>query len=179
MEEQDWATVGHLVDEACIELWRSLGASTQPSGEDPLGTMDHAIVAAIGFGGDDLRGSVTLAATREFVRATHPATVRGETPSEADLLDWCSELANQLLGRLKNKLLSYGVMLFLSTPSAVVGADVRLHPQSGVPGGSLRAYRVDERSIVVSWTGEANRPLSLGAPRPRQDDVQESVMLEF
>jgi hypothetical protein len=44
--------------------------------------------------------------------------------SQRDLEDWCRELNNQLVGRMKNKLLRYGVTVSLGLPVLLTGTDV-------------------------------------------------------
>jgi hypothetical protein len=62
---------------------------------------------------------------------------------DANLADWCGELANQLLGRLKNQLLDYEVVINLALPLVVSGADFSL------PGKSRRLTR--HFSFVSEW----------------------------
>lgn len=60
------------------------------------------------------------------------ATVRAASASTDvnDLRDWVGEMTNQLLGRIKNKLLGHGLELLLSTPTVVYGCAVDI-PREG------------------------------------------------
>jgi len=51
------------------------------------------------------------------------------TDVQITYFDWAGELANQFLGRLKNKLLGYGVRLAMGTPE--------ICPDSAVPAQQL------------------------------------------
>ena len=70
--------------------------------------------AVVGFSGDQMRGSVLLATSREPLGRTSPTT-------DASFREWIAELSNQLLGRIKNKLIPRGVTLHLSTPVVLRG----------------------------------------------------------
>jgi hypothetical protein len=49
---------------------------------------------------------------------------------DANLADWSGELANQLLGRLKNQLLNYEVAINLALPVVLSGAEFSLPAKS-------------------------------------------------
>jgi hypothetical protein len=78
-----------------------------------------ALLSMIGFSSHSLSGSLLMALPREVVRRTLPAP-------DASLADWSGELANQLLGRLKNQLLKYQVVINLSLPVVVSGEALQL-----------------------------------------------------
>ena len=46
---------------------------------------------------------------------------------EHELLDYCGEINNQLVGRFKNKLLSYNVRLMLGIPTTLSGSNISGH----------------------------------------------------
>lgn len=119
--------VGRLGAEAMLDLFEaySLTAEAAPvavSAEDPT-------VGVIGFTASKLRGNLALLIPSDVIRATQ---------SGSDPMDWAGELTNQYLGRLKNKLISYGVALEISTPLVVSGLSLRLQEPSGA-----RTQRVD------------------------------------
>jgi CheY-specific phosphatase CheX len=72
----------------------------------------------MGFVGDRVRGTCLLAAPQ--------GTVEAAAPRDAGARDWVGELANQLVGRLKAKLMARGATIALSTPVVLRG--VRLSP---------------------------------------------------
>jgi CheY-specific phosphatase CheX len=77
------------------------------------------LLSMIGFSSHSLSGSLLMALPRDVVRRTLPAP-------DASLADWSGELANQLLGRLKNQLLKYQVVINLSLPVVVSGEALQL-----------------------------------------------------
>lgn len=72
------------------------------------------ISSSIGLGSDDLRCSVGLLAHVSTVQAICRIDVDNPT-------DWMGELANQLLGRMKNRLAEYGIDARMGMPVSVQG----------------------------------------------------------
>lgn len=85
----------------------------------------HDYVAVIGFYGDSMRGALGVGLDRAVAS-------RMLEPSDASIAarnileDWVGEVANQLLGRVKNRLLGYGVTLGLALPMVLRGVEVHL-----------------------------------------------------
>ena len=112
------------VREAAEKLMHGLSV-----GIEYLGARDNAeqhlehtgFAGLIGFGGDLLRGGLVLYLAEELVTKSRPETGTGPQAVEAALRDWTAELANQLLGRVKNILLRYNVKVALGVPTAVSG----------------------------------------------------------
>jgi CheY-specific phosphatase CheX len=89
------------------------------------GKAHYDMVAVIGFSGDGFGGSLGFAAEHSFVNK-----VFGE--SDTLLSDsWLGEIANLLLGRLKNSLLTYGVEYRLSIPMVLHGLQLRVRGDEG------------------------------------------------
>jgi len=76
---------------------------------------DASLCGLVGFIGREISGSVLLAAT--------PEPLAWSNPTDASSRDWIGELANQLFGRVRNRLLRRGLEL-RGTPPLVVRADV-------------------------------------------------------
>ena len=84
-----------------------------------------SVVIAIGFAvADGSRGSLVMTASRATVASLQG--LDGGECSEAVLCDILGEFANMLLGRLKNSLLSSGVLLLLGTPAAAMVSELFL-----------------------------------------------------
>ncbi len=84
-----------------------------------------SVVAMLGYAGEALRGSLVLQTGWDVAKKLGPDGLY-EGPVEDTLRDVMGELANQLLGRLKNRLLPAGVVLNLATPTTACGSEVRL-----------------------------------------------------
>lgn len=104
--------------ESCQTLASTPAVRRVPTGDEQ---EPSELVAVIGFSGDLLRGAVGLTGTREALRATHPATLAGETTNPEQLDDWLAEMVNQLLGRFKAHLHRRGVGIWMSTPLLLRG----------------------------------------------------------
>lgn len=108
-------TIELLASDACITLFRDYSLELQRV-ESVARFADTELLfcVVIGFTGDQMRGSILLATTREPLGRTAPV-------SDTSFREWIAELVNQLLGRFKNKLVSRGVVLHVSTPVVLRG----------------------------------------------------------
>lgn len=95
--------------------------------EPPPDRAKCDLACSIGFASPSLRGSLTMTADRAFVVESRPAELRNGEPSEIEVSDWMGELGNQLLGRLKNRLIAYGVVIDLGTPAVLYGVEIQRH----------------------------------------------------
>lgn len=112
--------MGNLGQEAMLELFEAYSLPTRET--IVARSADDPTVGVIGFTASNLRGNLALLIPAEVIRATQ---------TDSDPMDWAGELTNQYLGRLKNKLISYGVALEISTPLVVSGLSLRLQEPSG------------------------------------------------
>lgn len=97
--------------------------------DDAASHVDHA--ATIGFACRNLRGALIIGTTGRLLLKLHP--LRG-TSQDMDHDDWLGELANQLVGRVKNKLHAWGVDINLAMPMTIRGDNLKL--------------RVNDRQVV-------------------------------
>ncbi|HEY2404850.1 MAG TPA: hypothetical protein VGI10_02560 [Polyangiaceae bacterium] len=104
------------------------GRATIIPGLGPDGASPDATVAGfIGFSAPVLRGALLLASTFEVVARARPPAVRNKKLSSASssdwilARDWAGELVNQVLGRIKNRMRSHGLLLEVSAPAALSG----------------------------------------------------------
>lgn len=133
--------IDDLVAECCADLLSSyrLDASTRSRDDFPA-VEALALFGVMGFGGKQMRGSLVLAATREPLEVTNPGGVTSQR-------DWICELANQLLGRVKNRLLASGVEIMLAIPAGLTGDNLCFIPSK------LRAPQVfaAAKGYVCVW----------------------------
>jgi len=123
----------------------------------------------MGFGGKQMRGSVVLAATDGPLAATNPC-------SSASQRDWICELANQLVGRMKLRLLSLGVEILLATPAGLTG--VSLSPLAARPRG-FKLFAADT-GFICAWVDcEAMPGFEASSPSPEEAAVVEGELLLF
>lgn len=147
---QNESILERCVIESCISLFSdyTLPLELVQPAEDAF----HApllFCGVVGFSGEHMRGTLLLATSSEPLGRTSPAT-------DASLREWIAELSNQLLGRIKNRLLPCGVVLFLSTPVVLRGEHIA--PFSGselkpllfaCPGGTVCVWLDSELSARI------------------------------
>lgn len=133
--------IDDLVFDCCRDLFAAYKLDADPRDRSDFpATKQLAVWGVMGFGGHLLRGALVLAATHEPLDRTNPEGFGSQR-------DWVCELANQLTGRVKNRLLSLGVEIFLATPAGLSGDNLSPAP------GKLRAPQVFAvaNGFVVVW----------------------------
>ncbi|MGK3990368.1 chemotaxis protein CheX [Sorangium sp. So ce136] len=131
MNSESWLRIYGELAASCVHLFRDNGVEIRLLEEAPSeATPGNAVVSFIGFTGDHLRGSLTIVAPVALITRSHP--LREQRALDEDMVcDWASELANQLLGRVKNRLRPLGLVIVLSTPSAAIGEHLRARDEHG------------------------------------------------
>jgi len=111
-------TLNNLLFTATLGLFKAYGVTLA---EDSSGAKETAspLTAVVGFHGAAISGSVVLVVDAALLRASMQTKDTTER-------EWLAELANQVLGRMKNRLLAYGVDVAASTPNVL--ASVRIVP---------------------------------------------------
>lgn len=133
----------------CTISRREITGASVPGQEVNLG-------AACGFTGEFVRGMLAIAIDDQLASVINPVANGAKDAN----YDWIGELANQLLGRLKNKLLSWNVEVALSTPVVVHGA------QLSIASLQRKAEQIDfnaneSSTISVWWDAEVDPALEL------------------
>lgn len=113
MSRENQNLLRQLCVESCQELFEAYDVDLVI--EDIEQPETCGLVGFIGFTNPELRGAFALAIER-------PPVAMGVEAANAS--DWVGELSNQLLGRFKNKLIGYGVILEMSTPLAMSGREI-------------------------------------------------------
>ncbi len=140
-----------------------LGEQERDFGVTPA---DHDVAGTIGFTSPELRGAVLLTARREVLARAWPVELRTRVPSEDDVADWAGELINQLLGRVKNALVPYGLTIEQSMPTVVTGWRLhRAHASTNLARRYL--FEAGGGSIAVYFDAVATQGLTL--PEPKSD----------
>lgn len=112
-----------LAGAACVELLKAYGVSLTPS-QSWVESEELMFSGVMGFVGESVRGTCLLAAPQ--------GTVEAAAPKQAGARDWVGELANQLVGRLKVKLMARGATIALSTPVVLRGVKLSPLPRTDV-----------------------------------------------
>jgi hypothetical protein len=106
MEDEQWANWRLLLSDTAIELFDHYGVSLHDEAHwtPVLGEGEH-VAGSVYFGGDSMQGGLTVCATRELLGRATPVPPELPIP----LSDFAREIANQILGGLKTKLMRHGV----------------------------------------------------------------------
>jgi hypothetical protein len=130
-----------LVADNCLKLFTDykLDIRAREPGE-ALEVERFLLCGVIGFTAKHMRGALVLATSREPLDRTRP----NAGPSHRD---WICELANQLLGRVKNQMLSRAVEIFPSTPIALRGE----HLSPVLEQSLVAELFTTERGAVCVW----------------------------
>jgi hypothetical protein len=130
--------VARMARDACFELFRAYGLNLRSEDHELEANDQRVLCGVIGFVGSGVRGSCMLVG--------HDELIMGSCPDGGRSRDWIGELTNQLAGRVKAKLLKYGVEVALSTPIGVSG--VAVHP---IPRNELKPtyFSALERPLIV------------------------------
>jgi hypothetical protein len=114
----------HAIEEmtaaCCMDLFAAYDVILSPGGEPGrwAATNEPLLSGVMGFVSPEVRGTCLL--------ASEHGPIEQSCPPGGHVRDWVGELSNQLLGRLKTKLLGHSVEIGLSTPIVLQG--IRLQP---------------------------------------------------
>jgi hypothetical protein len=132
--------ITNMAADACVELMAAYGVELSAATRGwPARAEEEVLFGVIGFGGKGLRATCLLGAELSLVDASCRVTSRPR--------DWIAELANQLVGRVKMKLLTCGVSVTMTTPLALSGVHVTPLPRLGQ---DPRAF-TSERGTALIW----------------------------
>ena len=132
-----------------------------------------SLLSVLGAYGQDAQILCEMNTQASLLGAVHP--MAGSDLQQADLEDWSRELNNQLLGRLKNKLLPYGCELALGIPTVVSGDQLS---STAAPGLVMSWFRAELGGKCMNLTiGLQVKPdCTLHEPEPGVQD--DNPMLE-
>ncbi|HKQ69502.1 MAG TPA: chemotaxis protein CheX [Polyangiaceae bacterium] len=174
MNDRDWQKIGALLVESTQGLFQKLGATLESRGTHESGAfVDEMTVAVIGFAGDAMRGSLVIGAARVAWKKTHPLAADRPTLSEDDVRDWAGELANQLIGRLKIRLLRHGITIQLGTPTTMSGRDFKLGPAVTKVMSSQHRFEMGSDWVIVRLDAVVDEGVTLqeaAEPTSEEDD---------
>lgn len=119
------STLVNLLSDACTELFGSYEVKlTNNEQLKNLDEMNVNLIALIGLSESAFRASLTVCVANDLLISSFPAVE--ENINDGDLNDWLGELANQLAGRFKNKVVPYGRKLELGIPTVIQGNHLKI-----------------------------------------------------
>lgn len=175
-----WTKLHPLIVECCTGLFEAYGVAMTYAGEVQRALVnEEGIAAFIGFTGEQMRGTLVVSASFKLLAQVHPIDSNGPAVGEEDQRDWTGELANQLLGRLKIRLGVYGITFALSTPTTLVGRDLR-GVAAAKDGARFIVFRSEDCSLYVQFDAQTSPDFTLlETPIYETAPVQEGDMMFF
>lgn len=108
-----------IIQSSTVELLQTYGISVAPRSrtEQNVSAVSHEVVGLIAFDAPNIAGRLMFV----MPPAVFASMSRGSMPSTT-LPDWTREATNQLMGRIKNRLLQFQVKLRTHIPTVLSGA---------------------------------------------------------
>jgi CheY-specific phosphatase CheX len=151
-----------IVIAACRHVLPSCGLPIDPNPVDLDTATDRTeqLASFIGFSATVLRGAVTMVVPVPLARRSYPLIWTDGGDDKLALFDWCGEIANRLLGRIKHGLSARGVDVEASTPTAVMAEHMRLVTSDANTVCAVRFHCVEAAvSIIVDAMSPQNQPV--------------------
>lgn len=154
-------TINELASNSCSELFADYGVVLK-RGRLRWGNSTEPLLSSVmGFVGEHLRGTCLLACERGPLEASCPPGGRSR--------DWIGELANQLIGRLKVKLLAYDIDVALTTPIVLQGIQIQPLPRAEFEPAMFSS----SSGVLIAWI-EVEVASGYNLPETRPPDAGET-----
>jgi len=172
---ENWRVVCDITRTCAIDLFEAYGIALRDCETCEL-TDDATIMAAVGFAGEEMRGALAISLATSAVKASNVITA---SPTADQDRDWTGELANQLLGRLKNRLVRFGAQVSMGTPLVFAGSRFLVHSPKQSPNIRL-GFTTDHGPIEV-WIDTVFSPdtVLVEASDPADACEEEGTLLFF
>ena len=172
MKDENWQFWRRLLSTAATELFAHYGVELKDESHwTPVLGSGDLVAASVYFGGDQIRGGLTVCAPRALLSRATPV------PKQACLSDFAREIANQILGGLQFALNDYDIDFSYQftdpkpLPSASV--DLAIEPRTLV----LRSLGGEVALIFVVASSVELGPESVPAPPPRPSLARGSLII--
>lgn len=162
------SVIDGIIGEVCKNLFEAYGVKLEAVERTMEEEQSLVLCGVLGFAGSAMRGSLLLAGTKTPFEQSRPV--------EGEMRDWVGELANQLVGRLKSRLLQRGVDIALSTPIVIQGEHIAPLPRQILQPAIFRAHD----GLVAVWVDVETTPdFTLGEPIPIEAPSEDGEALFF
>ena len=130
----------------------------------------QGFLGMIGFSGKKMKGNISIWMSGELIRKTGHEGI--------NKTDWIGEMANQLIGRVKNKLLPYGVEIMLGTPTSIETGSLVLN----FIQASVQKYRFvydEQQAVTVFMDAVFEKDTTVEKQEDTNDAIKEGEMMLF
>lgn len=150
------AVLDTLVQSSTVDLFHSCGLAVAPLDPSRVKREDikfHELTAVVSFTAPGFSGSLIVAVPSEAF-----ALIKQDPSRPYSGRDWVREVTNQLLGRIKGRLLQFGVTLHAGLP-AVIGRDSLERQRGRGPLFATYAFRTLRGEIIVTLSGDIDHSI--------------------
>lgn len=142
-------TVDLILQGSTVELFHAHGIGVAPIGSKPVGSHRryHDVVGVIAFEAFSSSNTLTLSIPTPAFE-THCES--RHATDRTTLADWTQELTNQLLGRIKNRLVMFQTSIAPHLPSTMSGSTLERLRKRG-PDEVLYQFRSLRGDILVTF----------------------------
>jgi hypothetical protein len=145
------AALDSVIQTSTIDLFQAYGIAVAPilRYDYVPKALENHLAGLTTFAGNGLSGTLALLVPEEVVvlAKDHPGSVCN--PS-----DWTRELTNQLIGRIKNRLAQFQVVLRAGFPNAMTGSS--MPPRGRQKPFAVYGFTTLRGQVVVTLTGSVD-----------------------
>lgn len=136
-----------IIQSSTVELLHSYEVSVAPRGrsESEAHKVSHELVGIIAFDTAEMAGRLTFAVPTPVFRSTPQGRAQNTT-----LADWTREVTNQLMGRIKNRLLQFQVKLRTHIPTVLSRAALERQTDLRASPHIVYEFRALRGDVVVT-----------------------------
>lgn len=177
--QETWSMIQDTLVECALELFEGSVQAVGPvtSVMDEVSLAGQSVLAMIGYGGEHIKGGLLLQASRKVADGLQPEDFREPNPTDAILRDVVGELSNQLLGRMKNKLMQRGVTIIVATPMTALGNELSIDA-SGPSTSAWHAVMLSVGPVLLRFDATMGPGFRLAPPAP-PPEMNEGDMMFF
>ncbi|MCP4502222.1 MAG: chemotaxis protein CheX [Deltaproteobacteria bacterium] len=162
--EQDFFELAQeILEESIVKLFEANGVQLQQTSSVEYDDTE-SMAGVIGFTGDQMRGTLVLTCSGALVE---------EGDGRADQRDWIGEMSNQLIGRIKNRFLAYGITIWISTPVALRGFKLELIADSNNEAAVRKTFSCPGGGAVAFFDAELVDGFKLQEASEEAEESQE------
>ncbi len=128
----------------------------------------------LGFTGEGIKGTMVVSASGPAIEATFP-----DGGSKEDREDWVGELCNQLLGRVANKVINFGMSIRMSTPVTFSGQELNMQKVDVAEQAGWVLRGPGEADVYVHLAVEVEDHITWEAAADAEDAPEEGDLMLF
>lgn len=179
--------VDGVVHRSTEELFGRTGAARSVGSLEAARRVgDLHVGGLVGFEGPQIRGNLMLICTFQVAARTRPTKVGASMALSAGVArdwilirDWTGELANQLAGRVKNRLLVFGITFQIAPPVALSGRGLSLALQNPTASRTF-AFGSGDGCVRILIDLATEPALASSMPPPGVEEAaREGDVIEF